>query len=127
MVFSPSANDVISHSQVMKAPSDSSEPGGGGGSSLAGEPWLCRGGMCHALSAVTEGAVSLPSLARMFICISFVNVIGQMVWNYFNCLHALPRAVRNVPKCLFTNGVSSCEFWFATPTPSSPVGPSRGC
>lgn len=30
MVFSPSANDVISHSQVMKAPSDSSEPGGGG-------------------------------------------------------------------------------------------------
>lgn len=66
--------------------------------------------------------VSLPSLAMVFIFINFVNLLGQMVCNYFNCIYSILNAAGNFPSYLFTKCISFCKSLIHDPQLCSSTG-----
>lgn len=80
-------------------------------------PQMVLSSVSAASTGNVKDQVSIHSLSMMFIFTSFVNLIGQMVCNYFNCMYSILNAVANFPKCLFTNCISFCESLVPDPHP----------
>lgn len=71
-------------------------------------------------AALSTGNFKVPSLATMFIFTSFVNLIGQMVCNYFNCIDPSLVLWEISPSVCLLIAFPFVTSWSMTPTPFLP-------